>query len=185
MIEFNSRTDMIDANIKSGMIGCEIGVFEGEFSEYLLSKKPSMLYLVDPFEGHCFSGNQDGNYGKTVNLAVTYQGLCSRFFNDTNIKLIKDYSGNFLSTLPDAHLDYIYIDGDHSYMGCKIDLELAYQKVKPGGFIMGHDYEINRNKCHTYYDFGVKQAVDEFCAKYKNKIEAKAMDGCVSYLIVR
>ena len=31
--------------------------------------------------------------------------------------------------------------------GCKRDLEVAYKKVKSGGYIMCHDYEVNKDKC--------------------------------------
>ena len=48
---------------------------------------------------------------------------------------------------------------------------------------MGHDYEMNMNKATTIYNFGVKQAVDEFCDNYKQTILSKALDGCVSYCI--
>lgn len=46
---------------------------------------------------------------------------------------------------------------------------------------MGHDYEMNMNKAHNTYDFGVKRAVDEFCMTYNQTILSKALDGCVSY----
>ena len=38
-------------------------------------------------------------------------------------------------------------------------------------------------KAKNVYDFGVKQAVDEFCINYKQSIISKAIDGCVSYCI--
>jgi hypothetical protein len=40
---------------------------------------------------------------------------------------------------------------------------VALHKVKPGGWIMGHDYEMNMQKARNFYTFGVRQAVDEFC----------------------
>lgn len=46
---------------------------------------------------------------------------------------------------------------------------------------MGHDYEMNMIKAQNTYTFGVKQAVDEFCIKYNQKITAKGNYGCVSY----
>ena len=73
------------------------------------------------------------------------------------------------------------MDGDHSYEGVKKDLEQAILKVKKGGWIMGHDYEMNMIKAQNTHIFGVKQAVDEFCIKYNQKIIAKGNDGCVSY----
>lgn len=37
-------------------------------------------------------------------------------------------------------MDYIFIDGDHSYEGVKNDTEKALQLLKPGGVIVWHDY---------------------------------------------
>lgn len=37
-------------------------------------------------------------------------------------------------------MDYIFIDGDHSYEGVKNDTEKALQLLKPGGTIVWHDY---------------------------------------------
>ena len=77
----------------------------------------------------------------------------------------------------------IYIDADHSYNGVLHDLKLSYEKIKDGGFIMGHDYEQNMSKTKNVYNFGVKRAVDEFCLNYNQKIIYKAIDGCVSFAI--
>jgi hypothetical protein len=77
----------------------------------------------------------------------------------------------------------IYVDGDHTYEGCKKDLEIAYYKIKKGGFLMGHDYEMNMKKAKNAYAFGVRRAVDEFCQTYQQQICAKGMDGCVSFAI--
>jgi hypothetical protein len=77
----------------------------------------------------------------------------------------------------------IYVDGDHSYQGCKKDLDVAYRKLKSGGLLLGHDYEMNMKKAHQAYPFGVRRAVDEFCVNYNQKIIAKGMDGCVSFAI--
>jgi predicted O-methyltransferase YrrM len=37
-------------------------------------------------------------------------------------------------------MDFIYVDGDHSYAGVKNDTEKALQMLKPGGTVMWHDY---------------------------------------------
>lgn len=37
-------------------------------------------------------------------------------------------------------MDYIFIDGDHSYEGVKNDTEKALGMLKPGGIIVWHDY---------------------------------------------
>jgi hypothetical protein len=42
--------------------------------------------------------------------------------------------------LPDDHLDWVYIDADHTDEFVKQDLELFFGKVKPGGYLLGDDY---------------------------------------------
>jgi hypothetical protein len=40
---------------------CEVGVFEGEFSEFILNEiNPSELHLIDLFDGLSHSGDKDG-----------------------------------------------------------------------------------------------------------------------------
>jgi predicted O-methyltransferase YrrM len=52
-------------------------------------------------------------------------------------------------------IDYLYIDADHSYDGVEEDLRLWVPHVKPGGVIVGDDYE------HPSFP-GVKRAWDDF-----------------------
>ena len=49
MILFENRNDMIRYYLKPSMIGAELGVFAGEFSEILVQIDPLKLYLVDFF----------------------------------------------------------------------------------------------------------------------------------------
>ena len=58
-------------------------------------------------------------------------------------------------------LDFVYIDADHSYDGCKLDMETWFPKLKPSGQLCGHDYNLP----------GVKQAVDEFAEKNGLKVK--------------
>lgn len=45
----------------------------------------------------------------------------------------------FKSLLKDKKLDLLFIDGDHSYVGCKKDFELYTPFVNKGGLIVLHD----------------------------------------------
>ena len=53
----------------------------------------------------------------------------------------------------DASLDFVFLDGDHSYDGLKKDIIAWLPKVKKGGIICGHDF--------CLADSGVIQAVTE------------------------
>lgn len=180
---YDTRIDMIRELLKPGQTLCEIGVYRCEFANELLKTLPSKLVLIDPWEGDVSSGDVNGNNVVYSNLNQIYEQVEKAVQNIPVIDLRRGYSISQLSQYPDKFFDFVYIDGDHSYSGCKIDLMLALQKLKSGGIIAGHDYEMNFAKAKNNYDFGVKRAVDEFCSSYGFEIFAKAMDGCVSYAI--
>lgn len=69
------------------------------------------------------------------------------------VELIKDTSRNAASQFVNNSIDYIMIDGDHSYEAVKDDLHTWFHKVKPGGIISGDDYRVFS---------GVTDAVNEF-----------------------
>jgi len=183
IISFPTRNEMIHHFIKPDSIICEVGVYMGDFANELLKTKPSKLVLIDTWDGMHGSADVDGNNWTTVNLEDVYTFLETSTKSIPAIELRRGLSFQVLSTYPDNYFDVIYIDADHSYDGCKRDLELSMKKIKPGGIIMGHDYEINFAKANFVYVFGVKQAVDQICYKYNLQIAAKGMDGYVSYAI--
>lgn len=49
--------------------------------------------------------------------------------------------------------DFVFLDADHSYNGCRADIEAYLPLVKRGGILAGHDYAENWP--------GVRRAVDE------------------------
>ena len=63
----------------------------------------------------------------------------------------------------DGSLDFVFIDGDHSYDGCKRDIAAWTPKVKLGGWIGGHDYSER---------WGVKRAVDETTQEVERDADA-------------
>jgi hypothetical protein len=155
----------------------EIGVFEGEFSHLIHATiRPSRLYLADLFRGPMISGDKNGDNRKTVNLDQVYQALLAKYCSYPEVSLFRGQSELFLSLLPDGHLDFIYIDGDHRYEGCRTDLLLARKKVKHGGVIAGHDY------CPEFD--GVMRAVDEFSSLHGLALELTSEDRCASYRMV-
>jgi len=175
---------MLEALLQPGLSILEIGVFRGEFAAEIRHRlHPSLQILCDPWDGPCVSGDADGNNVVGSDLRFVYDEMERQVRGDPSWQLIRGRSPEALKGLAAGSLDAVYIDGDHSYEGCARDLEEALRLVKPGGYIMGHDYEINPAKTEARYDFGVKRAVDEFCARRGLEITAKGMDGCVSYAI--
>jgi hypothetical protein len=183
---FETRNDMVkfycDKLDKPKIL--EIGVFKGEFLHYLEKNcNWGSIDAVDLFEGTTCSGDADGNNVVYYDIGKSYIELFEKYKETPTIQIHKSNSIHFLQNQQDNTYDIIYIDGDHSYEGVKQDLMNAFRKIKNGGYIMGHDYEMNMKKAMNIYDFGVKRAVDEFCIMHNQTIVSKALDGCVSYCI--
>lgn len=58
-------------------------------------------------------------------------------------------------------VDVIFIDGDHTYEGCKADIDNWYPQMASGGVMTFHDCDASSP--------GVVQAVEEFVAAHKFK----------------
>ena len=150
-------------------IGCEVGVLRGDFSHYLLSHwNCSKLYLVD-----CWTEHED--YDETFhNHETNYSIMKNKLapFAD-RIEVCKGYSNKVVHCFDNECFDFVYIDANHSYEGCKEDLDLYWEKLKPGGILMGDDYHLkdveDLNFSGNKVTFGVTKAVDEF-AKERRRI---------------
>ena len=183
MYYFPTRNDMLRAITKPGMVIGEIGVFKGEFATALLGLQPSKMVLIDPWDGFLTSGDCDGNNVAQIDGEAAFMMVKEKTKGMPCVEIRRGYSEKELMEFPDEFFDILYIDGDHSFEGCFKDLQLARRKVKRGGWICGHDYEMNELKARNVYCFGVNQAVDIFCIKNNLKVRALGLDGCVSYAI--
>jgi hypothetical protein len=176
-MKFTKNRDELIANVPPGCTFAELGVFSGAFSEKIRSLlKPKKLYLVDIFNGKMGSGDVNGENFHFINLNESFDQLTQKYAKQPEVKIVKATTVEFLESLPDDHLDAVYIDADHSYEAVKQDLKLSLQKVGKNGFIMGHDYEENEFP-------GVVQAVDEFCEQNDLKICLLSQEKLPSFLI--
>lgn len=131
------------------LVGVEVGVFEGDNALSILRiKSLRKLYLIDPYEA---SPEEYRDY--TKEQLIQARKKATRRLRDTRVAW--KYSV-FKEGLISEKVDFVYIDGDHSYESVKNDIRVAEMITKPGGVISGDDY-------YEASDFGVKMAVDEFC----------------------
>lgn len=145
-------------------VGAEIGVHLGDFSHCILDiARPKRLHLIDPwklFDDEKYSESWYGNKITQETMDLRHQSVCNRFSNAIakgQVEVIRKLSSDGLKAFGEASLDFVYIDGDHSYEGTKSDLELSLAKLKVGGLVTGDDYGPG-----SWWEGGVKRAVDEF-----------------------
>lgn len=114
----------------------EIGAFQGEsttlFAHYV---KPNKLYAIDPHVNG-YDKNDESSFANFENVVHNFLTRIKPF---SCIEYIKDFSYNVVNKFEDNSLDFVYIDGDHSYEGVKKDILSYLPKIKNGGYIGGHD----------------------------------------------
>lgn len=151
--------------------GVEIGVFAGELSVELLQRQDMELTMVDSWKSHgegVFKDSDDFHATLTQERQDGYLLMATNAteFAGNRRKIFKMESTDAPKYFEDESLDFVFIDADHTYEGCKADLHAWYPKVKKGGLFCGHDYEIPQ-----WPKFEVKRAVDEFLESKGLKIE--------------
>ncbi len=167
--------------------GVEIGVRDGDFSEYVLSVwKGKKLHLVDPWENQKSDVYKDFSNVKQDEQEQRLQHVKDRLakFGVSRYEIHRSYSVDAAKTIPDESLDYVYVDARHDYAGVMEDLQAWWPKLKKGGLLSGHDFVPDGmlySKTKVFIgDFGVQKAVMEF-AMQKGKevmsISSKRRDG--------
>lgn len=158
------RWDAILDRIPDGVhiVGVEIGVLKANTAHRLLVERPLLKhFMIDPWcvpdTGSSYDLSNDTNAQKTqAQHEADYQKTVSLTkFAGARAIIMRNMSHEVVDQFEDESLDFVFIDGDHSYDGVKTDMEMWLQKVKKGGWIGGHDYDHPRLP-------GVKRAVDEF-----------------------
>lgn len=147
----------------------EVGVWEGAFSERILEIcSPRALHLIDPWAFQPeFAGTGFGREKNRNLMEEKYLGVVAKFENDPRVKIHRGYSDEALAALPDASLDWIYIDGNHHAPFIDRDLDMSLAKVKPNGIIAGDDF----NWMAEALNAPVKTAVEAVMARLGDQAE--------------
>tara|TARA_Y100001936_G_scaffold241014_1_gene276269 strand:+ start:571 stop:1200 length:630 start_codon:yes stop_codon:yes gene_type:complete len=161
----------------------EIGVFQGvtarNICELLSASKKDFMYIgIDIFDP-MYDNNDEilpifksSNplkkiYHKYISRKEPYslegvEKLLKKF--KKNVILYKGNSNEILKDFEHKNIDYVIIDGGHSYDTVKQDLRLSAKILSKEGIIMCDDYMHNEAP-------GVKKAVDDFVSNSDFKIE--------------
>lgn len=138
--------------------GAEIGVQAGHFSSVLRSTwNGRPLHLIDRW---C----HDSQYLDLANVSDRehnrlYHSVVRRFAGDDGVIVYRLDSLCAASQFQDGFFDWVYLDADHSYLGCQADLSAWYPKLKAGGVLAGHDFV---DGTFLGGQYGVKSAVEGF-----------------------
>lgn len=170
------RWDAVAERVDNGMniLGAELGVWKGKMSEKLLGRLPNLkLIMVDrwtppvPGDSYHTSGSQmalcnkedfERVYDEALSRIEPYADKCI-IYRMTTVEASKK--------IEDNSLDFVFIDADHSYEGVKNDIIHWRKKVKPGGWLCGHDWgKLNKGN--------VEKAVREFFKPEEIELDANS-----------
>lgn len=115
----------------------EIGVYMGD-SVDIFSKHFKNIYAIDPWDMCEEKCPVNGFYMSDVEKFFDENVLK----NNSNVTKIKNFSHNVCNNYADEFFNMIYVDGSHIYKDVLKDLQDWSKKVKVGGVISGHDYDL-------------------------------------------
>jgi len=132
----------------------EIGTATGG-TLYLFARilDPDLIVSIDkPYDFKNYSSTDEmfTSFGRNVHI------IRSDSHNERTLNMVKNIIGN-------EPVDFLFIDGDHSYEGVKKDFEMYSPLVKRGGIIAFHDICIHSPDSDVY----VKDYWLELKPKYK------------------
>lgn len=143
------------------LIGAEIGVWQGKTSCRLLAARAKLkLIMVDPWiapkkdSSYYKSGDDNARKSKEQHNKDYRTTMKKIAFARNRAQVFKMTSQKAAELVKDNSLDFVFVDGDHSYEGVKLDCILWMPKIRKGGIICGHDYNHERLP-------GVSKAVNE------------------------
>jgi hypothetical protein len=133
--KINSREDFpkFFAELKF-KVGAEVGVLKGEFSELLCKGNPGLkLYCIDAW-GIGEKKRREYHLQALEEAKVRLSVYDTVLIHKLSMDAVKDFA--------DESLDFVYIDANHEPSFVREDIREWTKKVKKGGIVSGHDYNL-------------------------------------------
>jgi hypothetical protein len=144
--------------------GVEIGVWRGDWAAELLERtRPRRLFLVDPwtfqpeFKGSWFGG---AIAKSQADMDQIYETVVERFAAPIAAGQVIVHRCPSAEAPINVPLDWVYVDGNHSYEYVRDDLEKYGALVRAGGLVIGDDY----GRFAAWWGDGVLRAFDDYIA---------------------
>lgn len=160
---FRTSATFVKKHFKGKPIRCiEIGTHRGESAEFLLKTNPNIekLYCIDSYAKEFIIDGKP---------APIHFRKAKKRLSKFNVRFIREISNDAVKHFKKNSIDYVYIDGLHTYEQIKKDIENYFPILKKGGIMAGNDIE--RPK--------IAKALFEFCCEHSQIPLIKEMDWMV------
>jgi hypothetical protein len=130
-------------SLKGELVGVEVGVCLAHTTEAFAKgiKNLKKLYAVDNYPTFVDWDGSDWNQDRQDLMKKAAQE--KMLAHKDKVEFLHISSEEFVKTIEDESLDFIFIDGDHSFEAALKDFQNYYPKVKKGGIFGGHDIQLD------------------------------------------
>jgi hypothetical protein len=177
-----ARIDVLADWLRPGSMGAEVGVWKGDFSQAIMNRiEPSHLFLVDPWEyqpQYPSAWYGGGRALQQADMDEIYLGVCERFAStiaDGRLTVLRSKSDE---AIVPVELDWVYIDGNHTFEAVRTDIVHWSSQTKVGGLVVLDDYGLA-----GWWEDGVTRAAADACGS--GRLEMEAVRGTQAILRVR
>ena len=150
-------------SLKENSVIVEIGSFKGKSTCFIaegIDNKKMQFFCIDPWKDGLMPEKGDEIFNEFLQNTKKYKDKFS---------ILRGFSHEVIKEWPVYRkIDFLWVDGDHSYEGVKKDILNWTPLVKKSSFVCFHDYRDAP---------GVKKAVDELVKD--NKIKFIKTEGCI------
>ena len=115
----------------------EIGAYAGD-STFVFSRYFGSVIVIDPFDKIYL--DQDKPLKEYASMGEVEAYFRNKISDRNNVELMKMTSDEAIYNFEQESIDFVYIDGLHTYEQITKDIENYFPFVKEMGFIGGHDY---------------------------------------------
>jgi hypothetical protein len=130
-------------SLKGELVGVEVGVCLAHTTEAYAKgiKNLKKLYAVDNYPTFVDWDGSDWNKDRQDLMKKAAQEKMLAYKD--KVEFLHVSSEEFVKTIEDESLDFVFIDGDHSFEAALKDFQNYYPKVKTGGIFGGHDIQLD------------------------------------------
>ena len=131
------------ASMRKTKNAVELGTFLGDGTS-ILAPYVEKITTIDIFEDTSLIVNEvwrkfyTDYYNEHPHSYEIVKKLLSKF---RNVNVVRGLTFETAKTFEDNSVDFLFIDADHSYEGCKQDFDFWFPKIMRGGLILIHDCE--------------------------------------------
>jgi predicted O-methyltransferase YrrM len=141
---------MADMEFRTGV---EIGTQYGDSAEIWCTANSSLhLTCIDPYG--LYRKRREKNLQDSA-----YEDTCKRL-DGLNVTLLRKASLEVVDSFQDESLDFVHVDGDHTFDACICDVIKWVPKVRKEGLILVHDY-------YSLNWIGVTQALEAYLRAHR------------------